>query len=424
MNEEYLELFDSIKEYERYLASRDQDAALDNDPALNGNLEEAIKIVSFQVYGMLPEKAVAVINMLNSNNPEKYGTVDKMLSLWLDETEHDIKRLSANSLGLDRNFEKLMLMVERCSEESLIKHLMSELTDFAEKSPSNLRRLISVYTELEHLWGGFDPETGNYSHFINGIHAVKEHTDDIRWLYGTVEDYRSRKVIYGLVKFWLELDFEYKNSLRENNYDDYFDLDVFAGKITDKEIFVDCGAYTGDTAETYFRNFTKCCRMYLYDMIPANLDSARERLVGHEEIVYRNAGVGSPEQSGTEIKLKNAKSTTLSLTGGADCVNPELNNVEAEDVSVRMVTIDEDIEESISFLKMDIEGAEIDALMGAKRHITDDHPKLAICTYHHYEHLWEIPKLIRSMASDYKIYIRYNDAFNSVTASEHVMLAI
>ena len=68
--------------------------------------------------------------------------------------------------------------------------------------------------------------------------------------------------------------------------------------------------------------------------------------------------------------------------------------------------------------------SEINALLGAKNHIIKDHPKLAICTYHHYEHLWEIPKLIKSFNPDYRLYLRYNGTINGIMASEHVVYTV
>ncbi len=325
---------------------------------------------------------------------------------------------------LDRDFEDMMFTVDSNSEESLFKHLLSILMNFAEESPSNFGRLISVYSDFAHLWGGFDPTSGKYDHFKNGIHAVKEHTEDIRWLYNTVEDYRSRKVIYGLIKFWLELDFSYKNSIVENNYDDYFDLDILRDKIADEEVFVDCGAYTGDTAKAYFENFGKCRKMFLYDMLPANISTAKSELVDHPEIVFRNVGVGSPEQAGMMIPVSSNETSTFSLDEHGGTYDPEAEDNGQKKVEIKLVTLDDDIKEEISFLKMDIEGAEINALMGARGHIINDHPKLTICTYHHYEHLWEIPKLIKSMNPDYKLYLRYNGAINGAMASEHVVFAV
>jgi hypothetical protein len=59
---------------------------------------------------------------------------------------------------------------------------------------------------------------------------------------------------------------------------------------------------------------------------------------------------------------------------------------------------------------MDIEGAEIDALAGARRIIEKDRPVLGICVYHRQDHLWRIPLLISSLSNDYKIFLRpYSD---------------
>lgn len=325
---------------------------------------------------------------------------------------------------IDHEFEKMIDMIETTSEDILFKNLLHSIMDYIEYSPSNLRNLITVYTSFAHLWGGFDPASGNYDHFRNGIRAVKENTEDIRWLYNTVEDYRSRKVIYGLIKFWLEFDFSYKNSIVENNFDDYFDLDILRDKMTTEEVFVDCGAYTGDTAKAYFDNFSDYKKMYLYDMLPVNIKKARDILSEHEKIIYRVAGVGSPKQAGMKVSVSSSETSMFSLGENGTTYDPESEITNEDKPEVELVTLDDDIKERITFLKMDIEGSEINALLGAKDHIIKDHPKLAICTYHHYEHLWEIPKLIKSINPDYRLYLRYNGTINGIMASEHVVYAI
>jgi hypothetical protein len=71
---------------------------------------------------------------------------------------------------------------------------------------------------------------------------------------------------------------------------------------------------------------------------------------------------------------------------------------------------------SPNFIKMDIEGAELAALLGARRTIHDCRPGLAICLYHHPAHLWQIPNLIRSWNLDYRFYLRVhsNNGFELV----------
>ena len=58
-----------------------------------------------------------------------------------------------------------------------------------------------------------------------------------------------------------------------------------------------------------------------------------------------------------------------------------------------------------TYIKMDIEGAELDALNGARGIIKQYAPVLAICTYHLQDHLWKIPLLIESMNPGYNFFL-------------------
>jgi FkbM family methyltransferase len=63
----------------------------------------------------------------------------------------------------------------------------------------------------------------------------------------------------------------------------------------------------------------------------------------------------------------------------------------------------------VSFIKMNIEGAEINALKGAKKSIKQWLPKMAISCYHRPSDLWQIPLLIRKMSKKYNLYLRQHD---------------
>ena len=63
----------------------------------------------------------------------------------------------------------------------------------------------------------------------------------------------------------------------------------------------------------------------------------------------------------------------------------------------------------VDLVKLNIEGAELDALRGAKSLILTDKPVLAIHAYHRPSHLWEIPLMIKSINPDYKVYFRQQD---------------
>ena len=91
-------------------------------------------------------------------------------------------------------------------------------------------------------------------------------------------------------------------------------------------------------------------------------------------------------------------------------------------IEVEGVSLDEDIKEKISMVKMDIEGSEMKALAGMKEHIKNDTPILLISVYHNNTVLVEIPKYIRSLSENYDYYLRYYGG--CVYATEIVLFAL
>lgn len=64
--------------------------------------------------------------------------------------------------------------------------------------------------------------------------------------------------------------------------------------------------------------------------------------------------------------------------------------------------------EKVDFIKMDIEGSELVALKGAKRTICQYKPNLAICIYHKIEDFYMIPKYIKQIVPEYKLYVKHH----------------
>lgn len=83
---------------------------------------------------------------------------------------------------------------------------------------------------------------------------------------------------------------------------------------------------------------------------------------------------------------------------------------EPTNIAVDVAAIDDivDPEDKITFIKMDVEGAELESLKGAKRTIQRDYPKLAICIYHKPEDMVTIPTYIKKLVPEYKLYIRHH----------------
>lgn len=95
--------------------------------------------------------------------------------------------------------------------------------------------------------------------------------------------------------------------------------------------------------------------------------------------------------------------------------------MEQDDDKIDTVTIDDDIKEKITLIKMDIEGFETKALQGCRKYIKNDHPKPLISFYHNHEDIWKIPKLIKQISPSYKFSLRYYG--NNIFPTEVVLIA-
>ena len=126
-----------------------------------------------------------------------------------------------------------------------------------------------------------------------------------------------------------------------------------------------------------------------YTRLSEYLDICRD-----QRIQSYNAGVYDRD---TKVSFTTNMGTSSSVAeDGTECID--------------VYKLDTMINEEVTYIKMDIEGSEKEALIGAKTILLKYKPKLAICIYHRVEDLWKIPLLIKSLNPAYKIYIRnYED---------------
>ena len=87
---------------------------------------------------------------------------------------------------------------------------------------------------------------------------------------------------------------------------------------------------------------------------------------------------------------------------------------------VEVDCVDSLIKEPVSYIKLDVEGSEYQALLGARKTIETYSPRLAVCIYHKPEDVWELPWLIHEMNPAYQFYIRHY----SYTEVETVLYAV
>lgn len=173
----------------------------------------------------------------------------------------------------------------------------------------------------------------------------------------------------------------------------YFDESII--RFDDQEVFVDGGCCDLGTSLLLRQKVPKV-KVYAFE---PDEDSYKKCLARKEEEHFDNAKV-------INTGLWDCK-TTLSFEAerGLGCSRISENG----SITIKVDRMDDCISpsEKITFIKLDLEGSEYEALKGAERIIRNDRPKMAISLYHRADDLILIPGLIMSYVNDYDYYIRY-----------------
>lgn len=260
---------------------------------------------------------------------------------------------------------------------------------------SRSRSIRQRLQELDISFISFAMLTWYYSHIflpcfnLNLPYEMFKHSDVVINTASLWTDEKSKKEYENQIRWRMELDSD-SLSDRESLDELYFPPDLF--ELSPNEIFFDCGAFDGDTIKNFIKiqpvfnhiiaiepdiNNYKNLRTYV-SSLPNDLK---------DKITPYNIAVGKEKR---KISF-NMMGDMGSSIGGNE-------------------TVDCDVIDNIKFnptyIKMDIEGSELDALRGAVTTIKTHLPILAICLYHCPDDLWKIPCFIYSRFPEYKLFLR------------------
>ena len=231
-------------------------------------------------------------------------------------------------------------------------------------------------------------------------HHVLSHASGVRRAYHLLSDQRSRAEYVAQLRFRLLADLD---ALPHPDPEpQYLASNIYAPDA--REVIVDGGAFDGDTLRSVVDAGYAFEEYIALEPDVANL-AALERCIGTLPEPIRARVVALPVAAfaeRTRMRIEQSGSASAMLV---PATGPGLEG------DVECAPLDEICgERRVTFVKLDIEGAEPDALRGARQVIARDRPLIAMCVYHRQDHLWTLPLLLDSIVRDYRYYLRpYNE---------------
>ena len=304
---------------------------------------------------------------------------------------------------IDKNFYNVIDEIKSKDVYDIYFHILEKFKNISENTQRSMERFFAKYD----YWGELKIDDGNFKVFINKAEVFKKYADDYVKLYESLKDCKSKYVLFAILNDFYNFDFVNLKNATEYCFKHYFDLNLIP-KLKEN-VFVDVGAYVGDTVLDYVESYGKDSfqKIYCYEICQENIDKMKINLKNIDNIEIKRKAV-SDRMGKLKFDLDNDISSNHISPGGK--------------IEVEGVALDEDIKEKISMVKMDIEGSEMKALVGMKEHIKNDTPILLISVYHNNTDLVEIPKYIRSLNKNYDYYLRYYGG--CVYATEIVLFAL
>ena len=183
--------------------------------------------------------------------------------------------------------------------------------------------------------------------------------------------------------------YRYMYSVRGNQYFDVFPYQK-------GEVFIDAGTYDGKTILDFIKwSESDYNEVIAFEPIHEMYKKVVRQFSDFHNISVHNYAVWNQED---ELLFVEA--------GVGSHQNCNGNTI------VKAVDIDRIVgEKKVSFIKMDVEGSEMNALIGASKTIRRDHPRLAICIYHKEIDFIKLSSYILQLYPEYKLYIRHYTSY-------------
>ena len=224
--------------------------------------------------------------------------------------------------------------------------------------------------------------------FAAELHA---HSAVYEAIYRRLADEESQETFAAIVNTRVHHDTEFMGGFTDRQDEQYFepflDLRSHAG------VFADVGSFDGATSLAFAQRFPEYRAIHVVEPSPRLMGVVHENLSHLRDVQFHEIGAGVEDETAAFASAGSASRVVTDATDGEE--------------RIRLRPLDQVLDPVPTFVKMDIEGHEIPALVGARQIITSQRPVLAIACYHRHDDLRRIVEVVDGMPGDYAIHLRH-----------------
>ncbi len=258
---------------------------------------------------------------------------------------------------------------------------------------SQRKEVIENVKQIKSKHSFFAPDVPVYGNILFDADYYSENKNRFDYVCSLLADDISKKTFENTVKYKLtgNVDYLFECEVEQTNpYDSFLNLN-------DNETFLDLGAYRGDTVFEFLQNVRDYNEIIAVEPDIKTFAKLEKNLSELKRTTLINAAVSSVSKKGMFC---------MNGSRGSNYSGKRLKEID-------YIAVDNIISSPITYIKADVEGAELDFIMGAKKTISKLKPKMQIACYHRSEDLFTIPEAVLNIRDDYKVYMRH---FSSLPA--------
>lgn len=271
----------------------------------------------------------------------------------------------------------------KISSYSLLKEKYGDmivLLCFGSQLPQVIDNIIKIANEQEL----YAPEVPVIGGGLFTEEYYLQNKSEFDWVYSRLADDTSKKTFENVIKYKISGKIDYLLNCETDvsePYNSFLNLS--------KETFIDLGAYNGDTVMDFIKRCPDYKRIYAVEPDFKTFKKLEKNTADIKNLQIFNACV-SNKCGKAFFAMKGGRNSLLSNQG----------------TEIDCITVDS-LKTDATFIKMDVEGEEINAILGAKQTILKNKPKMLISAYHRTDDFLTIPKTVLEINPEYKMYLRH-----------------